>query len=242
MKKKIALVLTGHFRSYTENYDNLKKYILDDNDVDIFASTWDMNYTGPKRPNLNMPNILSFRKFTDEEIHDTLSLYPNIQLIKINKADEVHALTYEKFNKLINKQWKNAKAVKSCIAWYCVSEGFKLIPNPNSYDILLRFRFDINLLNPINFKSNQLVVTPAEHRAIFKVRNHFQYGNPTIHNFMTNMYEQMLYTYSLNRTFLSEQVLDRVLQNSGLDVLIDTSYVQNINYILNKYNNENTQS
>lgn len=240
MNKKIALVLTGHLRSHKENLDNLKKFLLDNNSVDIFVSTWDVNYTGPKRPDPYNSKLLAYRTFTEDEIIDNVSVYPNIKAVKIHNAEYAHNLTYEKFNNLINKKWKNAKAVKSCIAWYCVSEGFKLIANPNDYDILMRFRFDINLLNPIDFKSNQLVVTPAEHRAIFSIRNHFQYGTPAIHNLMTNMYEYMLSMYSLHRDSLSEQILEKVLGDRCTDLLIDMTYVQNINYILNKYYNENT--
>jgi len=240
MNKKIALVLTGHFRSHRENLDNLKKFLLDNNSVDIFVSTWDINYTGPKRPDPFNSKLLAFRKFTEDEIIDNANVYPNVKAIKIHNADQIHDLTYEKFNKLINKKWKNGKAVKSCIAWYCVSEGFKLIENPNDYDILMRFRFDINLLNPIDFKANQLVVTPAEHKAIFSIRNHFQYGTPAIYNLMTNMYEYMLSMYSLHRNGLSEQILEKVLGDRCTDLLIDMTYVQDINYILNKYYNENT--
>lgn len=235
MKKKIALVLTGHLRSHKENLDNLKKFLLDNNNVDIFVSTWDINYTGPKRPNKNKPNVLAFRKFNDDEIKENLKIYPNVKALKIHSADKAHEDTYEKFSSLIGKKWQNGKAVKSCVAWYCVSEGFKLVENPNDYDILMRFRFDINLVSPLELKSNTLVVTPSEHKAIFKVRNHFQYGTPAIHNFMTSMYDNMMATYSTSRDLLSEQILEKVLANSNLDLLIDKSYVQDKNYILNKY-------
>ena len=235
MNKKIALVITGHFRSHQENFDNLKKFILDNNNVDIFISTWDMNYTGPKRPDPSKPKLFAIRKFSKDEIYENLNIYPNIKSIKILESEHAQDLTYEKFRNLSSKKWSMGKAVKSCIAWYCVSEGFKLIEAPSNYDILMRFRFDINLLTPIEFKSNQLVVTPSENRRIFKVRNHFQYGTPSIHNFMTNMYEQMLSTYNMHKSWLSEQILDQVLANSKLDVLIDESYTQNINYVLNKY-------
>lgn len=235
MKKKIALVLTGHLRSHKENLDNLKKFLLDNNNVDIFVSTWDINYTGPKRPNKNKPNVLAFRKFDDDEIKENLKIYPNVKALKIHSADKAHEDTYEKFSSLIGKKWQNGKAVKSCVAWYCVSEGFKLVENPNDYDILMRFRFDINLVSPLELKSNTLVVTPSEPKAIFKVRNHFQYGRPAIHNFMTSMYDNMMATYSTNRDLLSEQILGKVLANSNLDLLIDKSYVQDKNYILNKY-------
>lgn len=240
MNKKIALVLTGHLRSHKENFDNLKKFLLDNNNVDVFVSTWDINYTGPKRQDKNNPNILAFRKFDENEIKENIKIYPNVKALKVHNADKAQEDTYEKFSSLIGKKWQNGKAVKSCVAWYCVSEGFKLIENPNDYDILMRFRFDINLVSPLEFKSNELVVTPSEPKAIFKVRNHFQYGKPSIHNFMTHMYEYMMTTYSTYHNQLSEQILGKVLDNSKLDVLIDKSYVQNINYILNKYNNENT--
>lgn len=235
LKRKIALVLTGHLRSYNQNFENLKKYILDSNDVDIFISTWDINYTGPKRPNKYKPNELAFRRFTEEEIKDNLNIYPNIKAIKIHDANYVHDLTNEKFSNLINKKWQNSKAVKSCLAWYCVSEGFKQIHDPHEYDILIRFRFDIKLNNPFEFKEHDLVVNPAERKAIFKVRNHFQYGTSNMHSLMTNMYNLMMNTYITNRNLLSEQILEKVLSKSNLDILIDNSFVQDKDYTLNKY-------
>ena len=37
---KIALILTGQLRTYKSTYNNLKKFIIDELQPDIYISTW----------------------------------------------------------------------------------------------------------------------------------------------------------------------------------------------------------
>lgn len=42
---KLAILLTGHIRSFKKNYDSFVKYIIEPHDTDIFIHTWDL-YNG----------------------------------------------------------------------------------------------------------------------------------------------------------------------------------------------------
>ena len=245
-RKKVAMVLTGHLRNYKVNFENLKQHILNHHDVDIYVSTWDLNSIKSKR-------LAILIKMSDDEIFNRIGLYPNVKKILINKTEEVSALAQLEYDlakseersgkwDINNKKYslfpyhtKFDEIVKISSAWYCVQEGFKLIENVDSYDILLRNRFDILYFTPLDFKNYDMVVTPPSplKKELYKVRNYIQYGKPIMKNLMKNMFEYSITTLCRYRNFSAEHMLEYVLDEYMPTYYVDHDYMDLENYRVN---------
>lgn len=237
-RKKVAMVLTGHLRTYKDNFANLKQCILDHYDVDIYISTWDMNSHKSRR-------LSKLRDMSLDEIENRISIYPNVKAIKVcstkdaAEMSEADYLLAKKENRsghwdVANKKYKIfpyhttlKEIVKISSAWYCVQEGFKLIKNPESYDILMRNRFDILYIKPLEFKDYDFVVSPPSpiKKEGYKVRNYIQYGKPIIITPMSNMYNYVVNTLCRYRNFSSEHMLEYVFDEYFPPYHIDHDYI-----------------
>jgi len=245
-KKKVALIMTGHLRTYKDNYENLKKNVLDNYDIDTFISTWDMNYIGSKRKSKVI-------QMSQDEIENRVKIYPNVKKTLIHNSNMIEemfqnryyqAKTENKMGKwdIQNKKYKLfpyettwKEIVKICSAWYCVQEGFKLIENAEQYDILLRNRFDLLYFSPLQFKNYDLVVSPPapKKKEAYKIRNYIQYGSPMIKDFMSNMSNYFFETMCAYRNMSSEHILEYILDIHFPNYYVDHDYQDLKHYKIN---------
>ena len=225
--KKIAMVITGHLRSFKDNFENLKKFFLDRYDVDIYASTWNKNFIGVGKNN--------FTLHTKEEIYNLLSIYPNLKGINISDYDEINSLTknflenFGSFKRLSNpyyRQYQGALLTKELMTynigqWYLVEKGFEIIENKEKYDIFFRNRFDINFLRDVHLLENDLVmIAPPKINLVGKhiwklncnVRNQLFYGNRKVLDIINNLYTKyrlaQCIAININTDNLLEYVFD----------------------------------
>jgi hypothetical protein len=245
-RKKVAMILTGHLRTYKDNFDNLKSCILDHYDVDTYVSTWDMNAIKSKR-------LSKLSKMTEDEINTRVGIYPNLKKVCISTTSEVYEIAKKDYG-LAKQEGRSGKwdmnnkkyplfpynttfdeIIKISSAWYCVQEGFKLIDNPERYDVLMRNRFDMLYFKPIEFKDHDLVVTPPspKKKEAYKIRNYIQYGKPIIKNLMSNMYDHVIRTLCRYRNFSSEHMLEYVLDNNFPTYYVDHGYIDLKHYRVN---------
>jgi len=248
-RKKIALVLTGHLRTYNINFPYLKSHILDRHDVDIYIGTWDKNYTGPE-----YAQTIKFRMFNNNEIMNSLSIYPNLKKVHIGNTEEIAKLSNQHINNagknfgywpikdkryIVKPGWKSDRTqmVKLSSAWHCIQEAFKLIENPNQYDFIMRNRFDIKFLEPLIFLDKDLVVTqPApKHSTRWMFRNYFFYARPYITELMSRMYELTLNTMFKYRNLSAENVIEYIFKNEIPDkeIYLDPALKVDITYLVN---------
>jgi hypothetical protein len=139
---KVALLLTGHMRNYEKAYENLKANLLDHHDVDIFLHSWS-----------NRGNVVA--KYTSDEKEeieplDVVNLYKPVRYL-FEHPDKVHPN--------INYQQNSVVPVKNIINMYrkIYLAGELLREWDEEYDIVLRFRADLHLKQPLNldeFKIN----------------------------------------------------------------------------------------
>jgi hypothetical protein len=250
-RKKIALVLTGHLRTYDINFPYLKENLLDHHDVDIYIGTWDKNYVGPE-----YAQTVKFRMFSNDELTNLLSIYPNLKKIHVGNSDEITKLSnmhidnaakakifeYWPINDkryIVKHGWKHDRPdmVKLSSAWHCIQEIFKLIENPSQYDFIMRNRFDIKFLEPLIFLDKDLVVTqPAPvHANRWMFRNYFFYARPYIAELMSNMYQLTLNTMFKYRNFSAETVIEYIFKNEIPDkeIYLDPALKVDITYKVN---------
>jgi SAM-dependent methyltransferase len=149
-KIKLALCISGHLRTFEENYSSVKKFILDKNDCDVFIHTW--NTIGHKHRNL------------DSNLSNTLT---NNLLDKITKIYNPKKIVMEKERffpptKIMIKRMEKGRDIVGVQSMYYKIESCNLLKkqyeNQNGfvYDCVMRFRGDLRIENslPLNFGQN----------------------------------------------------------------------------------------
>ena len=246
-RKRVAMVITGHFRTYEQNFPFLKQNFLDHHDVDIYISTWDNNYIG-HRNNAPKSKIMS-----DEELQRRISIYPNVKKVHIGNSEEIKKLTNDQINlafeekrmgywDLKDKKYRihpgyktsRYELIKIPSAWYCVQEGFKLIDNPNEYDFLIKSRFDVLYLKPFKFQDYDLVATPPSphKRVAYKFRNYIIYGKPVIKDLMVTMYEKSMDILFKYRNFSAERMLEFIFDTHMPNYYVDPELIGKRDYTI----------
>lgn len=248
-RKKVAMVISGQLRTYKRNFPVLVQNFLNYHDVDIYLSTWDLNYVGlrnskPKRMDISI-------------IEEKLNLYPNTIKSVICNYDEALSKTMgiitEYANNNIGGKWDpNDKTYhcnpnrknpidyirEVCLAWYCVGEGFKLIDTSKKYDFIVKSRFDLAYLKPFQFKDKDLVITgPMKiNRNAYNIRNYIIYGKPGFEKIMVDMYSNMLHTMFKFCNLISESCLEYNLNNNSkhFTVYVDPDLIENTHYSINR--------
>lgn len=178
---KVALLLTGHSRTYKKTIDNLKKHILDNYDVDMYFFTW--NKTQP----LTIDNKESvYENIDTKTLIGDYSSIGNLVKYEIGDIDHYKQNRFENI-KFLDRENDVFKVNQSAIfhgsfwverlrdQWYGVKKCFFLLENPFQYDCIIRMRFDIDLYN-IQLKNLDFVIPQDIHG--WDYSDHFAYGNP----------------------------------------------------------------
>lgn len=159
-KLKIALCISGQLRGAVDCLPQWIKHFDGLATVDSFLATWDRN------PNPNIQRNTMGRVFDsdtqkrlksaeslDEVLHTISLLFPKESrvdkqtLSKFNltqssiisevKFEETVADKFGNVNKYVSNQLK---------MFYMIEQAFKLIPNPDEYDLIIRLRPDLNFV------------------------------------------------------------------------------------------------
>lgn len=191
--KTVAIVITGHVRTFADRVDSFKKNILNVLDAnnfsyDIYLSTW---------------NILGSRMLGDfdktnsteyiDKIKQMIPLYKiNIEIFDRNIFDKYKSKNYKKFPGLCG--------VNTCpdavSMWYMIYKGYTLIDK--EYDVIVRLRPDLEYHDEISIfeledsaKSENTIYIPesdGKYDCVKKgIMDHLCYGN----------YVSMLYYFDL---------------------------------------------
>ena len=241
--KKIALVLSGHLRTYMDTFLNLKKNLLDLYDCDIYISTWN-----------NTDHLTDFYH-SEESMKKLLSVYsPWTKVIVINESRgffeynkkniEIHPTKYGTWN-TENSQYKTyqggnvpEEAVNRLTSqWYAVSEGFKSIKNYEKYDFLIRSRFDIDLLKPFNFVDEKIVVGDSYGvENYYNIRDYIVYIKPEAFDIMKNISALSIENFKKYNNFSAETMLEYTLKNNDLKIplTIDNNLRYDLEYRLKR--------
>jgi hypothetical protein len=142
---KIGLVLTGFSRFYKHTFPFFSNFI-NENNVDVYISTWDVVQSRPSNwnSNSNSYNFHVVKADKDEIIRlysDTKKLinynFENWSEYYSNRFDKIQILDRE--NDIFKTNHSAAKRGSFWIErlrdqWYIVKKGWDLIENPEKYD------------------------------------------------------------------------------------------------------------
>jgi hypothetical protein len=248
-RKKVAVVVTGHMRTFKLHFKDFKKRLLDLHDCDLYLSTWDRNIVGSM-----LGGNLS--KWQEEDIRNALSIYPNVKKIIIghyNKIDSECNDYINAFGELgtcpdpLYKKYIGGRAERKTMPynagqWWPVQEGFRAIENPEQYDVVMRTRFDIHLYKPVRFLPNEIcAVHPGpkfrpgsniKQTALYTIKNHIFYGKPYLVEIMKNIYNKNLEVSCKFNDLATDSLLEWILRNNdrGYELTVDENFRESVEY------------
>lgn len=248
-RKKIAVVITGHLRTFKMHFPHFKKNLLDVHDVDLFLSTWDTNHIG-------VMHGATLVKVQEDNLKEQLSIYPNVKKIiisnykEVNNISETYIKNYGEFGTCDDPLYK--KYIGGIVdrktmpynagQWWPVQEGFNSIENPEQYDVIMRTRFDIHHYKPIKFLPNELVgVHPGpkfrpgsniKQTTLYTIKNHVFYGKPYLVDLMKDVYYKNLEITCKFTNLTTDSLLEYILRNNdrGYDLTIDENFRESVEY------------
>ena len=139
MKKKAAICISGHLRSYKQGFEKLTEYIIEPNlhlyDFDIFIDTWGSHDWRGEGANNDI----------NDELRDIISLYNPLN-INIQKAFEFDTSIYRKFIKPGHvKKNSFGEHIPSMFYKIFKCNHLKIIHENElnfTYDVVFRYRSD----------------------------------------------------------------------------------------------------
>lgn len=248
-RKRVAVVVTGHLRTYKMHFPHFQKHLLDLHDVDLYLSTWDWNHIGVMAGG-------TLAKAKEDELRDKLSIYPKVKKIifseykKINTISENYIKNYGEFTTCddpLYKKYIGGRVDRKTMPynagqWYPVQAGFTAIENPEQYDVIMRTRFDIHILKPIRFLPNPIVAChpgpkrrPGSHlfqTDLYTIKNHVFYGRPDIVDVMKDIYERNLELTCKFNDLATDSLLEYILRNNphGHELTVDEQLREGVEY------------
>jgi hypothetical protein len=229
-RKKIAVLLTGHLRTYINHFHNLKVLLLDQHDADVYVSTWDLNFIANETiGNQELTGGLhhSVAPISRTELKKRLSIYPNLKGVYIGDTNAVSVLNkklikkYQPYGVYTESRFPvfvggrvNEQAIENIAnQWYLVQKGLEIIKNAEQYDHIIRVRFDSQLVRPITFIDEDVVLEPGiYHSHMHEIRDCFFYGKPVIKTVMAHLHSQIIWHLVRFNNLPAETIFQMVLE------------------------------
>lgn len=171
---KVALCLSGAMRTFRKTYPNLKKYLLDKYNPDVFISTWVLqDYNS---------SAVSEKELTD-------FYHPK----KINVA-WTHSFVVDEIVEQRNFNKRNPQSVYSM--FYRINDCNKLkmqyeMDGNFTYDCVIRFRPDIYLEEEFNLENLDQLNVP-KWGDFGGLNDQFAFGNSDIINCYSNLFHNIV--------------------------------------------------
>jgi uridine kinase len=207
---KIALLISGYLRSFQTNIDNLKKNIMENNDVDIYIHITKNKETKYCNLNIEINTII-------ELLNPKCVLISNN--IEFNKNEK---------NDILNQNYK----------FYWLNEERKTIEKLENikYDVTFKIRPDVYLNTFINFKDLDLdrINIPIESKIDRSKLNNFEdknicdiiaFGCPKIMDKYFNFYLELEELIEKYNTINEVLLYNYLIKNNILFNLLDIDYI-----------------
>ena len=203
---KIAVILTGHCRDFHKTFDTFKNNVFDKNDVDVYFNTWDVTQKSVNRKvtgHFNLPNHYVDKSFILDKLNPYLKNYNFESWENYEKNRFPNISFWDRENDVFKT---NERAIQHGSMWverlrdqwWMVRKAWDLIPNPYSYDVICRVRFDL-AINNIQFKKAKFVV-PKSEVEFYKIGTHWSdhmaYGEPDSMHKYCHMFEHIENMYN----------------------------------------------
>lgn len=206
---KIALFICGYIRTFKNNIDNMKKNIIQDHEVDIFINI-----------SINQEDDKYFNN--DNDINNIYTeLNPKLLVISNN----VNYSNNNNKNKIYNINYR----------FHYLNEYLKH-NNYMNYDIVIKYRPDLFILNKINFiKNDNYIIIPSDtkiDKSQTKYNNKnicdiFAYGNYKLmseyfqmFDYLDDIYEENIYNGELLNIYLDKKKIPYKLLDIEYNIVL----------------------
>jgi len=214
---KIALLLTGHPRTYKRTIGNLKKNLLDNYDIDIYFFTWN------KTQGITLNNKeFAHEDFDNQELVDDYSSIGNLVKYKFGDIDEYRKNRFESI-RLLDRENDVFKVDPSARhhglfwverlrdQWYGVKQCYSLIEDVSKYDCILRVRFDMDIYVPKLLDLDFVIYKDQMNLSAngFNYTDHFAYGKQKQMKKYCHLFDHipdMYYTFNVDVSHATKMV------------------------------------
>lgn len=132
---KVAVLLTGHLRSANQNYVNLRRFLLDNYDCDVYCASW-----GGVKEQKYLETVYG-DALKSVYLENPQGYYPIKRLYK--NSDSKFAYGAKWANRLTDQ-------------WHIVRKGVGLLDG--EYDAVVRIRFDVFFKSALEITTDTLVI------------------------------------------------------------------------------------
>lgn len=235
-KLKVGVFFTGFLRTYLRYHHVFNSQIFSKYDCDIKYCLWN-RHEGPPNSSLRVPNQNNFGEHVSDEEMRFLRDFGEARVIDINH----YTATKKQFQALdrpgdVFKVDKRAMAHGDYFAnriidqWFLIKEGFRMFENPQSYDVIIRLRFDAPTYS-LPLIINECLNVPADIGG-WEFTDHMAYGNPEIMETYSNLHEQIGGLYRDYNIDVSHAVNLPLFYIRSKSIIINTD--EKIKYSINK--------
>jgi len=227
---KLAILLPGLIRTFRE------KSVLDSfnnsfksHEIDVYSSIWDIKGNMKGTKNYRATNeYINQGKISDSDISFIKDKF-NIKSIKIDSYDDWSSNNEEFLNNYDLKHENSGyQMTKNGIfsQYYQILESFKLIPNVNEYDVIVKSRYDIKFdtidFNNIKF-NNETYYTGKVTRDVSVPTDFLFFGTPLFMNKFMNIYDYIKNIepynpkeiHKIHHTYTPEIMIKKFLIDNG---------------------------
>jgi len=176
MKKKIAILLSGHLRTALRTYKNFYKKFINNlassgYDCDVYISTWDTN-----TENSSLGGVSAHLTHRELDIKVLKHILNDIYKPKKLEIEPTPINDYEKFARIsdslkkkypnLNKEIKSQKHarlnspghIKGVLSQlYKIKKAYELIDNPDEYDAIIKYRFDLFIEDVVDWSDEKFI-------------------------------------------------------------------------------------
>ena len=201
---KIAICLSGAPRDFNTCLPSIKKYLIQDNDVDFFLHLWDST---KKVEDINYN--FKWKNYGGDNNRIIDLLKPKKYIIDtFNKDWEEIILKESKINiSKLNTQEEKNYGFNCCSMYYKIKLCYELVEEYMketgiNYDLVIRARFDFlweKYINFDNFDENKLYLIKDRYATASKLVTNDKYfaGSPKIMKIMCNLFDNISLYQSL---------------------------------------------
>lgn len=173
---KVAVLLSGQFRNSYEEYKSIKENLIDIYNADVF-----INYTYDNIIGINpieLINLYNPKNIQFTQLPDTIINMVN-SVSNYSKADESNTLS-------IFSMWYGIKKTNELKVNYELENNFK-------YDIVIRTRFDTELVNRVELKlvwNSIFIPIGSDHRGGYN--DLFAYGSSNTMDYYCSTFDNLI--------------------------------------------------
>lgn len=217
---KVALCLSGQYRSFRRCAESIKKHVIDPLDCDVFFHTW------------NEGRLDYHKMYQQRQQYAPLSEDDKEYALEILKPvshifEPDREFDYAHYENAINSSKRHcAWPYRSIMSMFYSIQQADLLrrkheeENNFQYDYVIRSRFDLmyKIEIPEEWFDPNTIHTPSDSNNIYNLNDHFAVGNSDVMTHYGDCFSLMKDAFDEGLNFHPGVILSRVLINKGVSV------------------------